>query len=111
MVKERNKKAELNSIQVNLRLTIKEGFKVTTYAQASGLSRCRWIKKKIFGGRFPAIKQSPIDAFIYRELQQIAIDLNLLMKQHSYKEWSPDLLEVIENLMRIRGRILTALLK
>jgi predicted DNA binding CopG/RHH family protein len=57
---------EKRVVQVNIRLTADEFKKVSEYAAASGLSSANWIRKKIFTGKFPAMKESPIDTATYR---------------------------------------------
>ncbi len=67
---------EKRVVQVNIRLTRDEQNTVNHYAAASGLSPANWIRKKVFTGRFPAVKASPLKASMYRELRKIGINLN-----------------------------------
>jgi hypothetical protein len=67
---------EKRIVQVNIRLTLDENDKVNHYASASGLSPANWIRKKVFSGKFPAVKQSPLDTAIYQELRKIGVNLN-----------------------------------
>jgi hypothetical protein len=63
-------------IQVNIRLTENEYKTVTQYSQASGLSPANWMRKKVFTGKFPPVKLSPLEASMYNELRSIAVNLN-----------------------------------
>lgn len=56
--------------------TEEEHKKVTQYSQASGLSPANWMRRKVFTGKFPPVKLSPLDASIYRELKAMGINLN-----------------------------------
>jgi hypothetical protein len=67
---------EKRIVQVNIRLTLDESNKVNHYASASGMSPANWIRKKIFSGKFPAVRQSPLDTSIYQELRKIGVNLN-----------------------------------
>ena len=98
-------------IQVNIRLTKEENDKLLTYAEASGLSPANWIRQKAFTGRFPAIKLSPVDAALYRELHKIGVNLNQAVRQvHSGK--SPSLyLTILAALSETQKEILNRLTK
>jgi hypothetical protein len=63
-------------VQVNIRLTEDEYKKVTQYSQASGLSPANWMRKKVFTGKFPPVKLSPLEASMYTELRSIGVNLN-----------------------------------
>jgi hypothetical protein len=67
---------EKRVIQVNIRLTKNEAEKVEQYAKASGLSPANWIRAKVFIGRFPSLKLSPLDASIYCELKKMGVNFN-----------------------------------
>lgn len=71
-VEDQNKRV----VQVNIRLTEEEHKKVTQYSQASGLSPANWMRRKVFTGKFPPVKLSPLDASIYRELKSMGVNLN-----------------------------------
>src|SRR5687768_12783706 len=64
------------TVQVNIRLTQSENKKICEYAAAGNLSPANWIRQKVFTGKFPSVKTSPLDADIYRELQKIGVNLN-----------------------------------
>lgn len=63
-------------VQVNIRLTAEENNKVSGYATTSGLSPANWIRYKIFAGKNPPVRMSPLDASIYQELRKIGVNLN-----------------------------------
>jgi hypothetical protein len=63
-------------VQVNIRLTVEENRKLNEFALASGLSPANWIRAKIFTGKLPAVKMSPMDASLYLELRRIGVNLN-----------------------------------
>ena len=63
-------------VQLNIRLTEEEHEKVTQYSQASGLSPANWMRRKVFTGKFPPVKLSPLDASVYRELKSMGVNLN-----------------------------------
>ena len=63
-------------VQVNIRLTEEEYKKVTQYSQASGLSPANWMRRKVFTGKFPPVKLSPLEASMYNELRSIGVNLN-----------------------------------
>jgi len=102
--------AKKQLIQVNVGLTPAEEIKVRTYAQAAGLSRCRWIKKKIFSGRFPKIKQSPVEANAYLELQLMGIRLVSLINMYRANELTFEFPAGLERLLAQQKKILQILL-
>lgn len=63
-------------VQVNIRLTEDEHKKVIEYSQGSGLSPANWIHRKVFTGKFPPVKLSPVEASMYNELRAIGVNLN-----------------------------------
>jgi hypothetical protein len=63
-------------IQVNIRLTNAENEKIIEFATTAGLSPANWIRYKIFTGKNPPAKVSPLDVSIYRELKKIGVNLN-----------------------------------
>jgi hypothetical protein len=92
-------------VQVNIRLTTDENSKVNQFASASGLSPANWIRARIFTGKFPTPKLSPLDASIYRELKRIGINLNQVTHKINAgecpKEYLPQLLELTRLLNKI----------
>jgi hypothetical protein len=85
-------------VQVNIRLTMDENHKVNEFAAASGLSPANWIRTKIFTGKFPAPKISPLDASVYVELRRIGVNLNQVTHKINAgecpQEYLPHLLEL-----------------
>lgn len=81
MARPRKDDKDKRVVQVNIRLTLGEEEKVCLYAAASGLSPANWIRQKVFTGRFPSPKISPLDASIYQELRKIGVNLNQITHQ------------------------------
>ena len=79
-------------VQVNIRLTEEESNKVNQYASASGLSAANWIRGKIFRGKFPPVKLSPLDASIYTELKKIGVNLNQVTHKINRREFPKEYL-------------------
>ena len=67
---------EKRPVQGNIRLTTDENNKVNEFASACGLSSANWIRAKIFTGKFPVVKMSPLDTSLYLELKKIGVNLN-----------------------------------
>jgi hypothetical protein len=76
MSRPRKDDIEKRLIQVNIRLTKDESDMLNNYSTASGLSPANWIRQKVFTGRFPNLKQSPINAALYQELKKIGVNIN-----------------------------------
>ncbi|HZY82260.1 MAG TPA: plasmid mobilization relaxosome protein MobC [Cyclobacteriaceae bacterium] len=76
MSRPRKEEIEKRQVQVNIRLTKDEADTVDSYAIASGLSPANWIRQKVFTGRFPNLKQSPINAALFQELKKIGVNIN-----------------------------------
>ena len=103
------KDQEKRVVQVNIRLTTGEHKKVSDYASASGLSPANWIRKKIFSGKFPAMKESPIETATYHELKKIGVNLNQAMHKLNQGEMSKDYLLFVLQLRSLLERTLKAL--
>lgn len=97
-------------MQVNIRLTISENNKVNQYASASGISPANWIRKKVFSGKFPPVKLSPLDAALYNELKKIGVNLNQITHKINQGVFSRDYLVRQLELLSILNRILNALI-
>ncbi|WP_121811980.1 plasmid mobilization protein [Mucilaginibacter kameinonensis] len=93
-------------VQVNIRLTISENERVTTCAEASAMTPANWIRQKIFTGKFPQVKVSPVTAAMYRELHKIGVNLNQIARQMNAGK-QPNFIGVISEL----GRQQTSILK
>ena len=102
---------EKRIIQVNIRLTKKENEIVCNYAQASGMTPANWIRQKVFTGRLPTIRLSPVNAALYGELQKIGVNLNQAVKQLHVGKLSPAYLSILTELMKTLKEILNCLLK
>lgn len=98
-------------IQVNIRLTKEENDMVCNYAQASAMTPANWIRQKAFTGRFPAIKLSPINAALYRELHKIGVNLNQAVKQLNAGKISPAFVTILTALIKTQKDILNCLMK
>jgi hypothetical protein len=101
---------EKRVVQVNIRLTTDEFKKVSEYATTSGLSPANWIRKKIFTGKFPAMKESPIDTATYHELKKIGVNINQATHKLNQGEMPKDYLLFVLQLRSILERTLKALL-
>lgn len=76
MGRPRKNDGEKRIAQLNLHLTKDEEKKIMEYAAASGMFPPDWVRKKIFTGKFPPIKLSPIETSLYQELRKIGVNLN-----------------------------------
>jgi hypothetical protein len=97
-------------IQVNIRLTVAENKKVESYAESAGLSPANWIRQKIFTGRFPPVKNSPIEAALYRELHKIGVNLNQAVKQVNSFRAREIPQQILDDLLTIQQEIIKRLL-
>jgi hypothetical protein len=96
-------------IQVNIRLTQSEGEKVNTLAESAGLSPANWIRYKVFTGKFPQPKASPLDAAIFRELQHIGININQVAHKLNSNEFPSELRPVLDELSDLLKHIVKLL--
>ena len=96
-------------VQVNIRLTQSEDEKVNTFAESAGLSPANWIRYKIFTGKFPHAKASPLDAAIFRELQRIGINVNQIAHKLNSNELSSELRPVLDELSGLLKHIIKLL--
>ena len=101
---------EKRVVQVNIRLTTDEYKKVSGYAAASGLSPANWIRKKIFTGKFPAVKESPIETATYHELKKIGVNINQATHKLNQGEMPKDYLLFVLQVRNLLERTLKALL-
>lgn len=60
-------------IQYNIRLTKENNDMVCNYVQASEMMPANYTSHKAFAGSFPAIRLSPVNAALYRELHKIGV--------------------------------------
>ncbi|MVN92668.1 plasmid mobilization relaxosome protein MobC [Mucilaginibacter sp. HME9299] len=99
------------TVQVNIRLTEEENRQLNEQAEGSGLSPANWIRHKVFTGRFPAIKVSPIEGKLYRELHYIGNNLNQAVKQLHTGRLDVRYEGILNSLLRLKYEILSKLLK
>lgn len=97
-------------VQVNIRLTQDENARIIQYASASGMSVANWMRRKVFTGKFPPVKQSPLDAAVYRELRKIGVNLNQVTHKINAGEFPNDYLARQLELQIILNRILKLLI-
>jgi hypothetical protein len=97
-------------IQVNIRLTVGENKKVEAYAQSAGMTPANWIRHKVFTGRFPTVKNSPIEAALYRELHKIGVNLNQAVKQVNSLRATEIPQQILDDLLTIQQEIIKRLL-
>ena len=102
---------EKRVVQVNIRLTTAEDRKVTVYAEAAGLTNANWIRQKVFTGRFPVMKFSPIEARLYRELHKIGVNLNQAVKQVHSGRSNGVPLSLLNELLTTQQAIIKAIIK
>ena len=101
---------EKRVVQVNIRLTNEENARVNQYANASGLSPANWIRVKIFTGKFPPVKMSPLDASIYQELKRIGVNLNQVTHKINLGDFPKDYSAIQIGLLALLDKILKALI-
>lgn len=103
-------KEERRVVQVNIRLTEDENKRISEQAEGAGLTPANWIRQKIFTGRFPLIKASPIEAKLYRELHYIGNNLNQAVKLLHSGKLSPAYLTILTTLLNLKNDILKRLI-
>lgn len=97
-------------VQVNIRLTTTEASTIDEHAKASGLSPANWIRVKVFTGKFPMVKASPLDAAVYYELKKIGVNLNQAAHKLNQGEFPKDYRRLQLELTAILDKILKQLL-
>jgi MobC-like protein len=110
MARPRISDIEKRIVQVNIRLTNDENAKVNEYANASGLSPANWIRAKVFTGKFPTVKMSPLDAAIYQELKRIGVNLNQATHKINLGDFPKDYQVLQLGLLALLDKILKALI-
>jgi hypothetical protein len=101
---------ERRVVQVNIRLTEEESKKVNEQAEGAGLTPANWIRQKVFTGRSPVIKASPVEAKLYRELHYIGNNLNQAVKLLHSGKLSPGYLTILTTLLNLKNDILKRLI-
>lgn len=97
-------------VQVNIRFTTTEASTIDDQAKASGLSPANWIRMKVFTGKFPTVKVSPLDAALYHELKKIGVNLNQAAHKLNQGEFPKDYRILQLELTAILNKILKQLL-
>lgn len=110
MARPRINDSDKRVVQVNIRLTEDESNKVNQYAAASGLSPANWIRYKVFVGKFPPVKMSPLDASVYLELKRIGVNLNQVTHRINAGEFPTEYLMRQLELTMILNKIIKALI-
>lgn len=98
--------SDKRQVQVNIRLTTDENNRVNQFASASGLSPANWIRAKIFTGRFPIVKMSPLDSSMYLELKKIGVNLNQVTHKINAGEFPKEYLERQLELTELLNKII-----
>lgn len=101
---------EKRKIQVNIRLTKQEHEKVMLFSEGAGMSPANWIRHKIFTGRFPVMKISPLDAAFYRELHKIGVNLNQVVRKLQGVNQQKADLSILNELLLLEKEIIKRLL-
>lgn len=110
MARPRINDSDKRVVQVNIRLTKEESNKVNQYASASGLSPANWIRYKVFVGKFPPVKMSPLDTSVYLELKRIGVNLNQVTHRINAGEFPKEYLVRQLELTMILNKIIKALI-
>jgi hypothetical protein len=97
-------------VQVNIRLTLDENTKVNEVATTAGLSPANWIRYKIFVGKNPPARVSPLDVSIYRELKKIGVNLNQATHKLNLREFPKEYPVLQIELVSLLNTILKLLL-
>lgn len=105
-INERDKRV----VQVNIRLTTEESNKVNSYATASGISPASWLRQKVFTGKNPPVRMSPLDASIYQELKRIGVNLNQAAHKLNQGDFPQDLRLLQLQLIALLNKILKAII-
>ena len=110
MARPRKNDIEKRMIQVNIRLTKDESDKVNNYATGSELSPADWIREKVFTGKFPAMKVSPLEGEIYRELKKIGVNLNQGTRRLNQGDVPKDYMVLQNELLTLLNKIINLLI-
>jgi|SRR5690606_20472619 len=110
MSRPRINESDKRLVQVNIRLTAEESNKVNEYAAGSRLSPANWIRQKIFTGKNPPARLSPLDASIYQELKRIGVNLNQATHKLNQGDFPKDLHAIQLELLMLLKRVLKTLL-
>ena len=110
MARPRKNEGDKRMTQINIRLTQDEHAKVSQYATASGLSPANWARYKLFVGKFPPVKLSPLDAALYLQLKKIGVNLNQVTHRINAGAFPKEYLNCQLELNDLLNKILNALI-
>ena len=110
MARQRINDKDKRVVQVNIRLTVEENNKLNQYAAGSGLSPANWIRHKVFVGRFPPVKMSPLDTSVYLEFKRICVNINQVTHRINAGEFPKEYLVRQLELTMILSKIIKALI-
>ena len=96
-------------VQVNIRLTEDEYKKASEHAEASRLSPANWMRYKVFTGKFPPMKASPLNAKIFYELNKMGVNLNQITHKINQGDIPKDYLLHILQVQALLTKILKLL--
>ena len=96
-------------VQVNIRLTEDEYKKASEYAESSRLSPANWMRFKVFAGKFPSMKASPLNAKIFYELNKMGVNLNQITHKINQGDIPKDYLFHILQVQALLTKILKLL--
>jgi hypothetical protein len=108
MARPRKSEDEKRVQPVTIRFTRDEYRRISESAQASVLSPANWMRHKVFTGKFPVPKTSPIEVSLYQELKRIGVNLNQGTHKLNqgefpahYNELQLTLLKVLNNIYKV----------
>ncbi len=110
MARPRKNDSDKRTAQLNLHLTVEEERKILERAAACGMFPPEWVRQKIFLGRFPPIRQSPIEVSLYQELRKIGVNLNQATHKLNSGEFPRDYLTIQMDLLSMLNKIYKLLL-
>jgi hypothetical protein len=76
MARPRKNESEKRVQPVTIRFTAEEYRRIEEYAQGSIMSPANWMRYKVFTGKFPPLRVSPVEVSLYKELRRIGVNLN-----------------------------------
>ncbi len=110
MSRPRINKQDKRVVQVNIRITESESSTLNEQAAASGLSPANWIRYKVFTGKNPPAKLSPLDASIYQELRKIGVNLNQAAHKLNQGDFPQEFRTLQLELLMLLNKVLKAIL-
>lgn len=95
---------------VTIRFTRDEYRRIKEGAQSCVLSPANWMRHKVFTGKFPLPRVSPIEVALYQELRRIGVNLNQGTHQLNKGEFPPHYAELQLSLLKVLNTIYKVLL-